>query len=386
MVTLRTAQDVLKNFYLDAIRDEIDVNTSPFLSMIEKTSANVTGKGVSKIFRIGMPNRVIAGTETGDLPAAIPTKYVTVNIPLKNLYGSLEISDKALRASANNEGAFVNLLNEEMQSLLKVAKYNFARMLFGDGVGKLATIISATGDCLNLDTLTGLHPGMYLDIYKGNTLVESGRRICYVDKEENIAAIEDANWSDGDIPSGSYIVMSGTVPNTELTGLKALFSEDELYNIDRGESYMTCYMESGVGNISELVIQKTIDEIEQAGHGKINMIICSRGVRRALIEYCRENRLAMPMIKIGDNPSVMSFNGIPVVAEDFCPEGTMYFLNTNDFKLCQLCDWQWMEGDDGNILQQVPGKPVYTATLVKYAELVCERPCGQGALFGITEV
>ena len=29
------------------------------------------------------------------------------------------------------------------------------------------------------------------------------------------------------------------------------------------------------------------------------------------------------------------------------------------------------------------GKPVYTATLVKYAELICEKPCGQGVLTGI---
>ena len=81
----------------------------------------------------------------------------------------------------------------------------------------------------------------------------------------------------------------------------------------------------------------------------------------------------------------VSFNGIPVVADRFCPDGTMYLLNTEDFGLHQLCDWQWLEGDDGNILKQIPGKPVYTATLVKYAELMCYRPCGQGVLTGITE-
>ena len=34
---------------------------------------------------------------------------------------------------------------------------------------------------------------------------------------------------------------------------------------------------------------------------------------------------------------------------------------------------------------KVAGKPVYTATLVKYADLLCDRPCGQGMLSGITE-
>ena len=38
---------------------------------------------------------------------------------------------------------------------------------------------------------------------------------------------------------------------------------------------------------------------------------------------------------------------------------------------------RWLEGEDGKVLKQVAGKPVYTATLVKYAELLCYRPCGR---------
>ena len=81
----------------------------------------------------------------------------------------------------------------------------------------------------------------------------------------------------------------------------------------------------------------------------------------------------------------MMYNGIPVVSDRFCPEGTMYLLNTDDFVLHQLCDWQFLEGEDGRILKQVAGKPVYTATLVKYADLICLKPIGQAMLSGITE-
>ena len=81
----------------------------------------------------------------------------------------------------------------------------------------------------------------------------------------------------------------------------------------------------------------------------------------------------------------MRDNGIPIVADRYCPTGTLYLLNTNDFNLHQLCDWQWLSDDDGRVLKQIPGKPVYTATLVKYAELLCSRPCGQGMIKGIVE-
>lgn len=32
-------------------------------------------------------------------------------------------------------------------------------------------------------------------------------------------------------------------------------------------------------------------------------------------------------------------------------------------------------------MKQVPGKAAYSATLVKYAELICSKPCGQAMLY-----
>ena len=81
----------------------------------------------------------------------------------------------------------------------------------------------------------------------------------------------------------------------------------------------------------------------------------------------------------------LSYSGIPFVVDRFCGKKDMYLLNTDDFKLHQLCDWRWLEGDDGRVLKQTAGKPVYTATLVKYADLLCEKPSGQGVITGITE-
>ena len=43
-----------------------------------------------------------------------------------------------------------------------------------------------------------------------------------------------------------------------------------------------------------------------------------------------------------------------------------------------------MEDEDGRILKQIPGKAAYGATLVKYAELVCRKPCGQAMLYNFT--
>ena len=148
---------------------------------------------------------------------------------------------------------------------------------------------------------------------------------------------------------------------------------------------MKPYEQTEVGTITESVLQKAIDTIEENSGSKVNFIVCSWGVRRSLADYYTQYRTFIPTLEITGGYKAMNFNGIPVVADRFCPEGTMYLLNTEDFCLHQLCDWQWLEGDDGKILKQIAEKPVYTATLVKYAELVCERPFGQGRLTGIEE-
>ena len=133
------------------------------------------------------------------------------------------------------------------------------------------------------------------------------------------------------------------------------------------------------------MIQTAIDEIEAQSGGNVDLIVCSWGVRRALQALFATNRRAIDVVELAGGYKAMSYNGIPIVADRFCPDGTMYLLNTADFTLHQLCDWQWLEGDDGKVLKQVAGKPVYSATLVKYADLICARPNGQGMISGITE-
>lgn len=385
MVTLQTADNVLKDFYLDAITREIDGKVSPFFSMIEKTSTNVVGKSVSKLVKTGIYSGIGAGSETGDLPIGDGGDVITLVAPLKNLYGTIELSDKAIRASANNEGAFVNLLNEEMQGLVKSAKYNFSRMLFGDGSGLLGSIISAFGsDILYLDTVQGIEEGMYVDIYNDGEPYLSKVKIAEVNREDKYVRLHNASWTTGNAPTQQgKIYMHGAQTEYELTGLGALFSDMEIYNTDRSKAYMRPYIMEAYDLLNVNMIDNAIDAVEQRSGGRVNIMLCSWKVRRAILQCARDNNMTIGITTIGDNVQVPTYNGIPIVVDRFCPEHNLYLLNTDDFKICQLCDWQWMEGEDGKILKQVPGKPVYTATLVKYAELLCEKPCGQAVITDI---
>lgn len=387
MVTLQTADNALKSFYLDAVSDSLNMKVNPLLAQIKRTTSNVVGKDVRKALRTGISGGITAGTETGNLPTAGETAYTQLVAPLKNLYGTIEITDKALRASANSEGAFVNLLNDEMENLVKSASFNFGRMLFGDGTGTIAKVTGVVSNEISLTTVKGLLEGMTVGFYtaSGSPIsLGQNRKVLSIDKSKKAITVSGATITETILPVNSLMAIQGSIGN-EITGLGAIFSDKEIYGVERNLSAMQPYMKENVGEISENIIQTAIDTIEDNSGSKVNFIVCSWGVRRALAEYFKQFKTMLPTMELEGGFNAMQFNGIPIVADRFCPDGTMYLLNTDDFAIHQLCDWQWLEGEDGKILKQVAGKPVYTATLVKYAELICDRPNGQGMLSGITE-
>lgn len=389
-VTLTNADNALKSYYLEAVSEQLDNYVNPFLSQIKKTTDNVWGKEVKQLAIYGVNGGVGAGTEDGYLPKSSGNNYVQFTSTLKNLYGTVEISDKAIRASENNSGAFVSLLNSEMDGLIKASSFNLGRMLFGNGNGRLAQISEVGEDNeLVMDDVSLLMEGMVVDFYDVSGDPVSGandRKIISVDRDSNTIKVDGAELSSNDIED-AVIYLHGSC-DKEITGLGAIFdtASETLYGVNKeANPWIKPKIKSNVGNITETAIQTMLDRLEEAGGSPANIIITSFGVRRALINLFSANRRVVDTIDLERGFKALSYNGIPIVADRFCPKKTMYILNTKDFALHQLCDWQWLTGEDGKVLQQIPGKPVYTATLVKYAELMCSRPYAQGVLKGITE-
>ena len=385
--TITNAENALKTYYLDAISSQLNDYINPFFAAIEKNTNDIWGKEVKKLAISGVNGGIGAGNEDGELPKSDSNKYLQLTSTLKNLYGVIEISDKAIRASENNAGAFVSLLNSEMEGLIKASKLNFSRMLFGDGTGQLARISGLDGDNILVNKCNCLTEGMKVSIgtYTGEKLENFGvRTITSIDRKLSCIRLTGSIEQIADSNDELYLYVQES-NNKELTGLEAIFNLDEpIYGLDREtSSILKPYVNYLTDAITEDDIQKVLDEIEINTGSSVNFIICSHQVKRTLQKLFSQNRSNVDNVELAGGYKTMSYNGIPIVADRFCREGAMYFLNTKDFALHQLCDWEWLSGDDGKILKQVPGKPVYTATLVKYAELMCSCPAGQGVLYNV---
>ena len=392
MVTLTTADNALKEVYLGVVSEQLNTSINPLLAKIKQTTSDVWGKEIRKLAPYGLNGGIGAGAEDGTLPTAAGNNYAQFVLDLKNLYGRIEISDKAVRASASSAGAFVNLLNAEMEGLIRASAFNFGRMLYGDGSGKLATITSNTTSTITVDSVTNLVEGMVVDIIDttGNAAV-SAVRIVSINRPNKVITVA-GTLSNGAYDGSSYFLCVQGSYNKELTGLGAIFnSTGTLYGLDRATygwmiPYMTDISASGTKTqITDIFMQRAIDNLEENADSKVDFIVCSAGVKRNYQEYFTSYRTNVDIMELTGGYKAISYNGIPLVSDRFVKPNTMYLLNTKEFNLHQLCDWNWLAGEDGRVIKQNQGKPTYSATLVKYADIICDKPSGQAMIEGILE-
>ena len=400
MVTLTNADKALKEVYLGVVSDQLNTTVNPLLAKIEQTTNDVWGSEIKKMAPYGINGGIGAGTETGDLPVAGGNNYEQFTLSLKNLYGKIEISDKAMRASMSSAGAFVNLLNAEMDGLIKASSFNLGRMLYSDGSGKLAAISDNATGTVTVDSVRNLIEGMIVDIIDGSGNVLSGadaKRITSIDRSTKIVSIDGISLTANALKVAGaqttqyYLCVQGSY-NKELTGLGEIFkTSGSIYGLSRSDySWLIPYIKDlttggATVQINDIKIQTVLDALTETYDSAIDFICCSAGVKRNYQDYFSTYRTNVDYMELNGGFKAISYNGIPIVSDRFIEPNTMYLLNTKEFNLHQLCDWKWLEGEDGRVIKQNANKPTYSATLVKYADLICNKPGGQAKLTGISE-
>jgi len=384
MVTLTSAQNALKSVYLDVVSEQLNIKSNALLSVIKKNSKDVYGKEIIKLAPYGLNGGISASTETGTLPTAAGHNFLQFKTGLKNLYGTIAISDKAIRASASDSGAFVNLLNDEMESLIKSSSFNIGRMIYGDGTGLLATA-SVASNVVTYNSVKNLVEGMKVDVYNGSTLATAGAVISYVDRvNKQVTFTTTVSISNG------YTLYAAGSKDNEITGIKRIFDTSNgnrmLYGVDRTDYPWLYPYANNMANptaINDAMIQSALNNIEEESGEQVDFIAVSGGVRSSYQTYLTTYHRNLDMTTLIGGYKTMTYAGVPVVFERFVDEGYMYLFNTKDFTLHQLCDWEWLEGENGSILIPSATTPTFTATLVKYAELICDRPGAQGKITNI---
>ncbi len=387
-VTIPIMEDAFKRLYLPHVIDQLNTQTNPFYNEIKTSSNEVFGSDIRMAMSYGINGGIGAGDEYGALPIANRNKYKQAQYETKNIFGSLEISEKAIRASQSDKGAFVNLLNAEMEGVMKGAKFNFGRQLFLNGKGILTTTKANTDvTTLGVDSVQYLIEGLVIDILESDgTPKAMQREILMVDRADGEIKISGAAVTTA---ATDIIVVQGSY-DFELTGLDAIFQDSgSLYGINRAENkWLIPHMETSVGAISDVKINKALRYADEIADSKINFLMCSGGVEDAYYAYLEDTRRNVNTMELKGGYKVLAFKDLPFVSDRFCQKQTMYLLNKDDFTFHQMGEWDWLQRD-GSVLKQAVSatgrKAGWTATLIKFADLGCRKPIGQVKLSGITE-
>ena len=190
------------------------------------------------------------------------------------------------------------------------------------------------------------------------------------------------------VTAGDYLTIQGSA-GYELTGLGKIFEKvtgegQMLYGVDRSEySWMRPYLDDSFGAISESGMQKAVEHLEDSYNITIDHINCGSAAYGHYLEMMNARRHLSDVMVLDGGHKALSFNGIPLTRNKFMPDDAMDLYDTGLFTLDQVSDWEWIEGEARQVLHQVPGKPVYTATIAKYCDLMCALPGGLARLSGI---
>ena len=381
MISLKTADNALKNVYLEVLKNQFDYNIDPFFSKIEKTSNDISGSTVCKIVSVGVNGGIGAGAETGNLPTATGNNYVKLTAPLKNLYAQIEISDKALRASANDSGAFVNLLNAEMDNLIESSKFNMRRMLYGDGSSIMGEILEYTKNnptykVQNVEKyIVGMRVTGTIDALPHANM--QNLDVLDVDYENGTITVEGRGVVTADIQDDEVFEFCLTNNYYPITGLGTHFASriGTIFGINKEKNE---FMQPNIINTAKstfdyIELLKAIDMTKMDRAGNTDFIVTGFDFRRNVQKMLKNNAINCDLQVLEGGFHTLSIEGVPLYANRFISKNVALLLDSGSFTLHQLCDWTWLTNDKGEILRQKEGYAAHNATLVKYCELVPNR-------------
>jgi hypothetical protein len=374
------ADAVLKNYYLGPIREQLNQKavlmfaaeddgeprsskgeTFPFRGL-SRESERIEYAGKKWIIPAHKSRNEGVGAidEGGPIPVPGQQGYEDLEDVLRHNLGSIEITRYAIRLSRRKPGAFIRLLEAETEGLVKDLRKDVNRQGYGVQTGALAAVVADGANTATVDSVQYLRVGMRVDAVDStnDAVLFSNRVINAINPSTKIVTYSGA---DATVTANHRLVRTGNWKK-EIHGLGNLInSTGTIHSVDStaaGNEYWKSVVFSNAGlPWNEDLGQQTLDGVGTSGQGEVEVIITTRGVRRRYLNTLKSEK------RFTDKESVvlrggfkaLMFNEYPLVYDDDCPKGTMWYLNTDALAWIFLPDgdqpgnWDWVD-DDGAIL------------------------------------
>ncbi len=417
--TLSTVDAILKDDYKEYLDNLNEANF--ILSQVETRKDTVQGRIARHAIHLGRSSGVGARAESGTLPTAANQSYATVPVPVRYVYGRIQLSGPTIKQAVTDRGAFIDALDAEMEGIKKDAMKDVNRQLWGTSNGVIAqcgTTSSSTTVVLASSTgTTALRQlffdgGMVVDIgtVASPTTVASARTVTSVDETNKTIAISGAAVTTS---SSHYVFRSGAggASNNsgqpgdgqiELTGLQTIVDDTAvLHTIDpSSQPKWKAYVNSNSGtnrSVTESLITGSIMKVLTNSGKKPSLLVSAEGVNLAISNLLLSLKRNMEQTQLKGGYAGIQFYSPSVSGKgdeaptalyaDFdCPNNRLYGINPEVLVFHQVGDgFQFMDLD-GAVMNRKPDQDAYEATLYMYGELACKQRNAHFVIKDLTEV
>lgn len=371
---------------------------------------------------ISVPTSFGGGRGSGVIPRANVTAYQKMLITAKKLYAIIEIDNEAIKASQTDEGAFVRLSKEPVKRGVQSWQANLSRMLFNDSIatngnGRLGISSSATAITVAAGVYTVTFAKAAADPVNWkqanwevkdfiNATLIAGSAEYEVTGVNPVASATTATVTLQQV-NGSLFNLAGALSvnfymqnskDQDATGLRGalLATTGSLFNVAVGYRWQASSQLTNlsVGITPDLLNQQALD-IKYAFGENHDMFVTSFVQYRKLLNQLEDQKRYMIVESRNEGPKgkfsfqaleFMADTGpIPVIAERFVEDDTLYSLNSDFIEFHARPDGGWVEDPTmgGSIFRLSPTNDTWQARYAVYGEFAI-MPTAHGIMTGLT--
>ena len=389
--TLSNFDEVLKSDYLPAIREQLNHETI-LMNNIQRNEESVTGKEWKMAAHYGRNSGVGARPDNGTLPTAGNQAYKNPYDSVKFNYARITVTGPTMKASRDNDGAFVQALGSEIEGAMRDLKKDINFQLFNDGTAYRALVNGdpGTGTTLTVDApgTSYLSDGMLIDIVDPISGVPctSSTDLVITSVDSSTACTMSAAIN-ADVADNDVVVRAGSTDDAgtsyEMMGLKGIVDDATyvatLHHLARGTyAWWNCATHANDDNsgtnrdLTTSLMQDSFTAVQKLG-GKVGAILTTFELRDAYAAELVSDKRFVNTLDLDGGFSGLEYNGIAVIPDQDALANTMLFVDWNHLFLFQMSDFDWMD-QDGAVLSRVASSDSYEAVLYWYANLGTDRP------------
>lgn len=345
-----------------------------------KKDFNFTGKRME----VAVPISFAGGVGSGSLPTPNVAAIEDALIESKKMYSVIEIDREAIKASSQNEGAFVELTKYSVQKGVESWMRNMSRALFNNGSGSLGSFSGNSGGTaaapvLTITAATWKEANWEEKDYVNVNTLSSVFEVVSVDpatKEVTLARISGSDDLTG-IGAGTHVVYMQNSKDKDPSGLKGVLdaTSSTLYTVPVGRRWQATQVAAGGAGLTTDLMNQTMLEVQRKSGKVPNLIMCSFTQYRKLLNVLEDQKQYIVEPRSPELVGKVSFRGVEfmssagpvgVFPERFIEDDRMYFLNDNFITIYHRPDFGWFD-DDGSVFLRTSGD-AYQARFGGYLE------------------